>query len=54
MPSNVVQATHSNTNKVASDAGVKLKIMKKTSVQQDRSLKTIKIAILEKGEVLGI
>jgi hypothetical protein len=37
-----------------SDLGVKLKILKKTSVQQDRSLNSIKVAILEKGEVLGI
>ena len=54
MPSDVSHKTQLTTNKVASDVGVKLKLIKKTAIQQDRSLNTIKIAILEKGEVLGI
>ena len=54
MPSRVTETTHKTTEKQVADLGVKLKILKKTNVQQDRSLKTIKVAILEKGEVLGI
>ena len=36
------------------DAGVKHLILKKAHVQQDRSLATVSLAVLEKGEVLGL
>ena len=36
------------------DAGVKHQILKKTNVQNDISLKTVNLIILEKGEVIGL
>ena len=36
------------------DEGVKHQIIRKANVQQDRSLGVVNLAILEKGEVIGL
>lgn len=36
------------------DAGAKYKLLKKTNVQQDKSLNNVKVSILERGQIFGL
>ena len=55
MPSNIKRIAQDTTdNYFGLDAGVRHQILKKTGIQQDRTLNSVNLVIMEKGEVIGL